>query len=65
MHEDAVTLGDPVQRMSTDRGVPRGDREGEEALARLRNGKPELRDPIFRSGGMKPWNLSGEAEDGI
>ena len=44
MHEDAITFGYPVQRVRTDRCVPRGDREGEEALARLRNGEPKLRD---------------------
>jgi hypothetical protein len=42
VHEDAISLGDPVERVRSDRGVPRRDREGEEALARLRNGEPEL-----------------------
>jgi hypothetical protein len=46
VHEDAIALGDPVQRARTDRGVPRRDREREEALARLRNGEPELREPM-------------------
>jgi hypothetical protein len=44
VHEDAIALGNPVQRVRSDRSVPRRDREGEEALARLRNGEPELHD---------------------
>jgi hypothetical protein len=31
-----------MERRCADRGVPRRDREGEEALARLGNGEPQL-----------------------
>jgi hypothetical protein len=46
VHEDAIALGDAVPRVRSDRGVPRRDREKEEALARLRNGEPQLGQPI-------------------
>jgi hypothetical protein len=32
MHEDAIALGDPVQRVRSDRGVARGDREARRRL---------------------------------
>jgi hypothetical protein len=48
-----VALGDPVDRPRPDRGVPRRDREGEETLARLRNGEAELGDPRYTRGDMR------------
>ena len=42
VHQHPIALGDAIERRCADRGVPRRDREGEEALARLGNGEPEL-----------------------
>ena len=42
MHEHGVTFRDALQGSLSDRGVPRRDREGEEALAHLRNGEPQF-----------------------
>jgi hypothetical protein len=52
VHKNRVALGDALQRSLADRGVPRRDREREEALAGLRNGEPELGEPRYRQGVM-------------
>ncbi len=46
--------GDSAQRrrMYSDRLAPGGDREGEETLAGLRNGEPQLGEPMYSIGGM-------------
>jgi hypothetical protein len=43
---DLVALGVCPSGSATDRGVPRGDGQGEEALASLRNGEPQLGDLV-------------------
>src|SRR5262245_45642061 len=46
VHQHGVALGDALEGARADRGVPRRDRQGEEALARLRNGETELGDLV-------------------
>src|SRR5439155_8728556 len=46
VHQHPIALGDAVECLYTDRRVPGGDRQGEEALACLRNGEPELGDLV-------------------
>ena len=50
VHEDRITLGDRVQHRTTDRGVPRRDREREQAPACLRNGNAKLGDLMYPVG---------------
>jgi hypothetical protein len=52
VHEDRVALGDRVHRRTTDRGVSRRDREGEETSARLRNGDTQFGDLMYLVGDM-------------
>ena len=52
VHQDRVALGDRVQHRTTDRGVPRRDREGEETSSRLRNEDALLDDLRYLVGDM-------------
>jgi glyoxylase-like metal-dependent hydrolase (beta-lactamase superfamily II) len=46
VHQHPVAFGDAIECLHADRRMPGGDREGEEALPRLRNGEPELGDLV-------------------
>jgi hypothetical protein len=44
VREDPIALRDRINRGTSDRGVPRRDREREETSSRLRNGDAQLGD---------------------
>src|SRR5215211_2623386 len=48
VHEHGIALRDALDRASADRRMPRGDRQGKETLARLRNREAELGDVVAR-----------------
>jgi len=48
MDQHRVALGDRLDGLTTDRGVPRRDREGEETSTRLRNGDAQFGDLVTR-----------------